>query len=137
MGYKTEYFQDFDKFKFDQMANKETVPMTSYNSFSFNFYEIQFENNVKAFLFDDFNMAQSFVGYCNIDKRSIKYLGKTDDINFRVIKESINRGDDFIEECNRLSDGKEYMLFIAPFDLSYEEDPKKDLANLLSGVKKG
>lgn len=122
MGYKTEYFQDFDKFKYDNMVKNETIPMVSYESYNFNFFEIKFDNGVKAFLFENFNMGEIFVNYCNIDKKVIKYLGKTEDINFRVIKESINRGDDFIEECFRLSDGKEYLLLLAPFDLSYENN---------------
>ena len=136
-GYKTEYFQDFDKFKVDQMKKKETIPMTGWGGFNFNFFEIQFENNVKALLFEDYEMTKKFVEFSNIDQRSIKYLGKTNDINFRVLQESINRGEDFLHECHRLSDVKEYLLFIAPFDLSYEENPAKELASLISGVRKG
>jgi len=135
-AYDKEYFYDFDAYK--KIEQQQPVPMNiDYGNHSFNFYEIGFKNGCKAYLFDTTNEATRFVQYFNINNEFVKYLGKTEEIYERVINETIKRGVDFIEECNRLSDDREILLFVAPFKLSYEEDPASELGELLQNVQKG
>jgi hypothetical protein len=118
--YDKEYFYDFDAYK--KAEQSMPVGMTSYGSQKFDFYEIGFKNGCKAYLFDSLDEAHSFVDYCQISHSFVKYVGKTNEIYERVINESIKRSTDFIDECNRLSDDREYLLFVAPFQLSYEKE---------------
>ena len=121
MSYDKEYFYDFDAYK--KMEESQPIPMNlDYGNHSFDFYEIGFKNGCKAYLFDTTNEAQRFVQYFNIQKEFVKYLGKTNEIYERVINETIKRSTDFIDECNRLSDDREFLLFVAPFQLSYEKE---------------
>ena len=120
-GYDKEYFYDFDNYK--KIEENQPVPMNlDYGKHSFDFYEIGFQNGCKAYLFNDINEASSFVEYFNINHDFVKFLGKTNEIYERVINESIKRSTDFIDECNRLSDDREFLLFVAPFKLSYEKE---------------
>jgi hypothetical protein len=127
--YDKEYFYNYDAYK--KAEQSMPVGMTSYGSKKFDFYEIGFQNGCKAFLFNSIDEAKSFMEFCNFTDGFVKHLGRTNDILERVINESIKRSTDFIEECNRLSDDREYLLFVAPFQLSYEKENPFDDQEIL------
>ena len=118
MGYDSEYFFNYDDFK--KLEQEAPVGMSNWGDHKFDFFEIGFQNGVKAYLFNSVSEGENFINYCNITTESVKYLGKLEDVNDRMLKEGVKRGDDFIEECKRLSD-KDFLLFIVPFKLSWEK----------------
>lgn len=116
--YDKEYFYNFDDYK--KLEENQPIPLGNWNDFKFDFYQINFKNGVRVYLFNTLKEAYEYNKYLSLD--NVPYLGKIDEIIDRVIFEALKRSSrDFIELCNQLAENRTFCFIYVPFKLSWQE----------------
>lgn len=114
--YDREYFFSFDDYI--KIEQAQPIPISSWNEYKFNFYEIRFKNNVIIYFFYTLKETLSFKNYINTN--NILHTGLKSDINERIIFESIKRNvNDFLTLSNELAEGRDFCLLYNPNKLSF------------------